>query len=147
MFRRVIVAAAGVGVTVALALSAGSATASSEAAAEKPDPAVGKSIGKQAQDKAKKYWTESRMEDAKDGALLIRDRDELSSIVEFIRGGGMTSARARERIEIAEERERLRQDQLTLDMRKSSATGIGITDDGRASGIASARDLLKFLLD
>ena len=79
MFRRVIVAAAGVGVTIALCLSAGSATASSEAAAEKPDQAVGKSIGKAAQDKAKKYWTESRMEDAKDGALLIRDRDELTS--------------------------------------------------------------------
>ena len=53
------------------------------------------------------------------------DRDELSSIIEFIRGGGMNSARAKERIEIAEERERLRQEQLALDMRQSSSLGIG----------------------
>lgn len=71
------------------------------------------------------------------------DRDELSAIVEFIRGGGMNSARAKERIEIAEERERLRQQQLSLDMRKSSS----LTDDNRVSGIASARGLLKLLLD
>ncbi|MEK6280050.1 MAG: zf-TFIIB domain-containing protein [Acidobacteriota bacterium] len=75
------------------------------------------------------------------------DRDELSSIVEFIRGGGMNSARAKERIEIAEERERLRQEQLALDTRQSSSLGIGLSDDHRVSGIASARGLLKFLLD
>jgi V8-like Glu-specific endopeptidase len=86
MFRRVIVAAAGVGVTIALALSAGSATASSGAAAEKPDPAVGKSIGKEAQDKAKNYWTESRMENAEDGSLLIRDRGEVASDGSVARG-------------------------------------------------------------
>jgi Zn-finger nucleic acid-binding protein len=74
------------------------------------------------------------------------DRDELSSIVEFIRGGGMNSARAKERIEIAEERERLRQEQITLASRKSS-TVIDLTDDHQLSGIASARGLLKFLLD
>lgn len=71
------------------------------------------------------------------------DRDELSAIVEFIRGGGMNSARAKERIEIAEERERLRQEQLSLDMRQSSS----LTDENRVSGIASARGLLKLLLD
>lgn len=75
------------------------------------------------------------------------DRDELSSIVEFIRGGGMNSARAKERIEIAEERERLRQERLALDMRQSSSLGIRISDDHRVSGIASARGLLRFLLD
>ena len=75
------------------------------------------------------------------------DRDELTSIIEFVRGGGMNSARAKERLEIAEERARLRQEQRTLDMRQSGA-GIGIGDDDhRVSGIASARDLLKFLLD
>ena len=86
MFRRVIVAAAGVGVTIALALSAGNATASPGAAAEKSDPTVSKSIGKNAQDKAKKYWTESRMENAKDGALLIRDRDEQAARGSVARG-------------------------------------------------------------
>lgn len=74
------------------------------------------------------------------------DRDELTSIIEFIRGGGMNSARAKERLEIAEERERLRQEQLALDMRQSSA-GLRIMGDDRVRGIASARGLLKFLLD
>lgn len=75
------------------------------------------------------------------------DRDELSAIVEFIRGGGMNSARAKERIEIAEERERLRQEQLSLSMQRSSHVGTALSADSRGSGIASASDLLKFLLD
>lgn len=75
------------------------------------------------------------------------DRDELSAIVEFIRGGGLNEARAKEKIEIAEERQRLRQEQLTFQRQKSSAVGTGLSDDGRGSGIASASDLLKFLLD
>lgn len=78
MFRRALVAAAGMGATIALCLSAGSATAS-PVAAEKPDPAVSKSIGQAAQEKTKDYWTESRMENAKDGSLLTRDRDEMPS--------------------------------------------------------------------
>ena len=78
MFRRALVAATGVGATIALCLSAGSATAS-PVAAEKPDPAVSKSIGQAAQEKTKDYWTESRMENAKDGSLLVRDRSETTS--------------------------------------------------------------------
>ena len=78
MFRRALVAATGVSATIALCLSAGSATAS-PVAAEKPDPAVSKSIGQAAQEKTKDYWTESRMENAKDGSLLTRDRDEMPS--------------------------------------------------------------------
>ena len=74
------------------------------------------------------------------------DRDELSRIVEFIHGGGLNTARSREKIEIAEQRERLRQEQL-----RASLQGFhGLTaddDDHRLSGIASARGLLKFLLD
>ena len=75
------------------------------------------------------------------------DRDELSSIVEFIHGGGLNSARAKERLEIAEERERLRQEKFALDARQSSISNLGLSDDHRASGIASARGLLKILLD
>jgi Zn-finger nucleic acid-binding protein len=75
------------------------------------------------------------------------DREELSAIVEFIRGGGMNSARAKERIEIAEERKRLRQEQLAFDLRQSSHVGTRFSDDRRASVIASARGLLKFLRD
>jgi Zn-finger nucleic acid-binding protein len=73
------------------------------------------------------------------------DRDELSRIVEFIRGGGLEAARTREKSQIQEERERVRQERLALDMQRSS--GIRIGDDERITGIASARGLLKFLLD
>ena len=75
------------------------------------------------------------------------DRDELSRIVEFIRGGGLNASRAKEKMEIAEERERLRQEQLACDAQRSARLGIGGVDDHRLSGIASARGLLKFLLD
>ena len=73
------------------------------------------------------------------------DRDELSRIIEFIRGGGLNAARAKEKLAIAEEREKLRQEQIALDTHRSSIY-LG-DDDNRASGIASARGLLKFLLD
>ena len=75
------------------------------------------------------------------------DRDELSSIIEFIRGVVLVSARAKERIELAEEREKLRQQQLAIDLRGSSSLGFGHSDDERAGGIASASGLLKFLRD
>ena len=78
MFRRALVAATGMGATIALCLSAGGATAS-PVAAEKPDPAITKEISKAAQQKTKDYWTESRMENAKSGDLLLRDRDEVTS--------------------------------------------------------------------
>jgi Zn-finger nucleic acid-binding protein len=74
------------------------------------------------------------------------DRDELSRIIEFIRGGGLNASRAKEKLAIAEEREQLRQEKLALDIRRSTSHGGG-GDDSRVSGIASARDLLSFLLD
>lgn len=75
------------------------------------------------------------------------DRDELSHIVEFIRDGGLNASRAKEKIEIAEQREQLRQEQRAADLRSSGALGIGDPEDHRLTGIASARGLLKFLLD
>ncbi len=78
MFRRALVAAAGLGVTFAMTLSSGNAIAS-PVTAEKPDPAVSKSISKAAQEKAKDHWTTSRMKNAKDGSLLVRDRSEVAS--------------------------------------------------------------------
>ena len=75
------------------------------------------------------------------------DRDELSRIVEFISDGGLNAARAKEKIEIAEQREQLRQEIRTVELRRSSALGIGDSDDHRLIGIASTRGLLKFLLD
>jgi len=74
------------------------------------------------------------------------DRDELSRIVEFIHGGGLNTARAKEKIEIAEQRERLRQEQLTASLRDSHGLATD-DDDHRLTGIASARGLLSFLLD
>ena len=75
------------------------------------------------------------------------DRDELSRIVEFIHGGGLNASRAKEKIEIAEQRERLRQEQLTASLRGPAGLGITDDDDRRLTGIASARGLLKFLLE
>jgi Zn-finger nucleic acid-binding protein len=75
------------------------------------------------------------------------DRDELSRIVEFIHGGGLNTARAKEKIEIAEQRERLRQEQLTASLHGSHGLTAAGDDEYRLSGIASARGLLRFLLD
>ena len=75
------------------------------------------------------------------------DREELSRIIEFIRDGGLNEGRAKEKLAIAEERERLRQDQLAVDMRRSTILGQGDDQDHRITGIASARGLLKLLLD
>jgi Zn-finger nucleic acid-binding protein len=73
------------------------------------------------------------------------DRDELSSIIEFIRGGGLESARAREKQEIKEERMRLVEQQRLAGLQ--SPISFREDDDHRMNGIASARGLLKFLLD
>lgn len=73
------------------------------------------------------------------------DRDELSRIVEFIQRGGLEASRKREKLEIEEERRRLWQE-VTLDRQRSSILGAGDRDQ-RLNGIASARGLLKFLLD
>jgi len=74
------------------------------------------------------------------------DREELSRIVEFIRGGGLEASRAREKAEIKEERQRLWEEQVATD-RQQSRIGMTLNDEHRLSGIASARGLLKFLLD
>lgn len=74
------------------------------------------------------------------------DRDELSRIVEFIQGGGLEASRAREKAEIKEERRRLWEEQVAND-RNQSRLGMQLNDEHRLTGIASARGLLKFLLD
>jgi Zn-finger nucleic acid-binding protein len=74
------------------------------------------------------------------------DRDELSRIVEFIHDGGLDAARIKEKTELEEERRRLRDDQFASDLHRKMPMGLG-DDEGRISGIASARDLLKFLLE
>ena len=74
------------------------------------------------------------------------DRDELSRIVEFVRAGGLEAARGKEKAQLEEARRQLHQEQLADDMRRSSILGFGAPED-RVNGIASARGLLKILLD
>ncbi len=73
------------------------------------------------------------------------DREELSRIVEFIRGGGLEESRNREKEDIKEERLKLLEQQRT-EARRSILTGREV-DDHRLPAIASAQGLLKFLFD
>jgi Zn-finger nucleic acid-binding protein len=70
------------------------------------------------------------------------DRDELNRIVEFISDGGLNTARAKERMAIAEEREQLREEQRAFDLHRAKSNS-----DHRLTGIASTSGLLKFLLE
>lgn len=74
------------------------------------------------------------------------DRDELSRIVEFIRSGGLEASRAKEKANLEEERQQLRQEQLAIAMHRSSSLGASDAEDHRMMGIASTHGLLKFLL-
>ena len=73
------------------------------------------------------------------------DRDELSGIVQFIRGGGLEIARQKEKTEIEFQREELRVEQLTAANRDSSP-GYYSTDEDRLGGLSAAGGLLKFLI-
>jgi Zn-finger nucleic acid-binding protein len=74
------------------------------------------------------------------------DRDELAEIVEFIRAGGLEASRARQKVEIAEERRRLRQEQLAAANGKTAL--VGMNDKERESSIfAAAVELLKIVRD
>jgi len=75
------------------------------------------------------------------------DREELTRIVEFIREGGLEASRRKEKSHIEEERRKLRDEQFVTLRVKSMGTKLGAFDEGHISGIASARGLLKFLLD
>src|SRR5207248_2153983 len=71
------------------------------------------------------------------------DHDELQQIVEFIRSGGLNVSREREKRELAEERERLRQEQIAASLPNQSLVNMSIDDD-RLSGMAhAARELLR----
>ena len=72
------------------------------------------------------------------------DRDELTRIVEFIRGGGLEASRAKEKAELVEERRRLESERLALDMRDNPLRPRSSEDS--LMGIASAGGLLKLLL-
>jgi Zn-finger nucleic acid-binding protein len=74
------------------------------------------------------------------------DRDELSLIVQFIRGGGLEISRQKEKSEIEFQREQLRNEQLLAANRAVNSFGRYSTDDDRLHGISSAGGLLKFLI-
>ncbi len=74
------------------------------------------------------------------------DRDELSEIVQFIRGGGLEASRQKEKNEIEFERQQLRTEQLVAASRANSM-GFYSSDDERVSGLSAARGLLKFLIE
>jgi Zn-finger nucleic acid-binding protein len=75
------------------------------------------------------------------------DRDELQRIVEFIRGGGLDASRAREKRELEEERQRLRQEQLTASLHQRTRAHLNDDPDSRSSVVAAARELLKLIID
>ena len=72
------------------------------------------------------------------------DREELSRIVEFIRGGGLDAARAREKAALEEERRRLVS--MSTGNPQPSIINLAEAEDERHAGIASAASLLKHLL-
>jgi Zn-finger nucleic acid-binding protein len=74
------------------------------------------------------------------------DRDELSGIVQFIRGGGLEIARQKEKQEIEFERQQLRTEQMVAASRESGSLGLSYSDEERLGGISAAGSLLKFLL-
>ncbi len=75
------------------------------------------------------------------------DRDELRQIVEFIRGGGLEASRAREKREIEEDRQRLRQEQFASHLHNRPLAVLGDDEDHRSSAVHAARELLKLILD
>jgi Zn-finger nucleic acid-binding protein len=74
------------------------------------------------------------------------DRDELSGIVEFIRGGGLEVARQKEKRSIEFERQQLRTEQMIAASRESGSI-LSYSDEERLGGITAAGGLLKFLLE
>ena len=75
------------------------------------------------------------------------DRDELRRIVEFIRGGGLSVSREREKREVEDARRKLRQEQLSASL-QDRRLGRGVEmKDRRLGVIAAAGELLGWLVD
>ena len=74
------------------------------------------------------------------------DRDELSGIIQFIRGGGFEVSRQKEKAEIEFERQQLRAEQLAA-AKRAGSQGLYPSDDERLGGLSAASGLLKFLLE
>lgn len=72
------------------------------------------------------------------------DRDELRTIIEFVRAGGLDLSRQKEKREIAFEREQLRHEQFLASLK--SADRFSFSDDERLSGITATSQLLEFII-
>src|ERR1700752_223737 len=73
------------------------------------------------------------------------DRDELRTIVEFIRDGGMEISRKKTLQEIERQRQKLRAEEQTLAMRKLTGRHYSYEDE-RLGGLSAAGGLLEFLI-
>jgi len=73
------------------------------------------------------------------------DRDELSAIVQFIRGGGLEVSRQKDKAEIEFERQQLRAEELAA-AKRAASRGVYSSDDERLGGLSAAGGLLKFLI-
>ncbi|HEX5703194.1 MAG TPA: zf-TFIIB domain-containing protein [Pyrinomonadaceae bacterium] len=71
------------------------------------------------------------------------DRDELRSIIEFIRAGGLELARNKEKRQIAFEREQLRRDQSL----SNAGIRANYSDAELLDGFSASRGMLKFLIE
>jgi Zn-finger nucleic acid-binding protein len=74
------------------------------------------------------------------------DRDELSGIVQFIRGGGLEVSRQKEKTELEFERQQLREEQLAA-AKRANSLGLYPSEGERLGGLSAASGLLKFLLE
>lgn len=75
------------------------------------------------------------------------DRDELHQIVEFIRGGGLEDSRAREKRELEEERQKLRQQQFAAALHPSPLMSVSDVEERRSGVVSAARELLKLMIE
>lgn len=75
------------------------------------------------------------------------DRDELQQIVEFIRGGGLEAARTKEKQQLAEEWQRLRDQQQALSRSEAGLLRPMDLNTDRSSVVVAAREILKLLVD
>lgn len=74
------------------------------------------------------------------------DRDELSQIIQFIRGGGLEQSRLKEKDELEAQRQQLRMEEYFAANRESSRILYHSADE-RLGGLSAAGGLLKFLID
>lgn len=73
------------------------------------------------------------------------DVEELSKIVQFIRGGGLEMAREKDKLELEYQRQQLQAEQ-TMAARKELLHQT-FADEERAGGLSAARGLLRFLIE